>query len=83
MAKAVALYYKSLGTVPTLSRKGNILGRLYYLTMTVTLYHMHILYIYITHNINCHDRTFICFTKTLEFIIKLAWALFALITTKS
>jgi hypothetical protein len=51
--------------------------------MTVTLYHMHILYIYTTHNINCHDRTVIRFAKTLEFIIKLAWVLFVLIITKS
>ena len=51
--------------------------------MTVTLYHMHILYIYITYNINCHDETIICFAKTLEFIIKLVCTLFVLRITKS
>ena len=44
--------------------------------MTVTLYHTHLLYIYITHNIKCHDGIVICFAITLEFIIKLACALF-------
>jgi hypothetical protein len=33
--------------------------------MTVILYHMHILYIYITHNINCHDEIVIFLAKTL------------------
>jgi hypothetical protein len=51
--------------------------------MTVSLYRMHILYIYITHNINYHDGIVICFTKTLEFITKLVWILFVLKITKS
>jgi hypothetical protein len=51
--------------------------------MIVTLYYMHILYIYITLNINCHDKTVICFTRILDFITKLALTLFVLITTKS
>ena len=45
------------------TEKGNISGRPYYRIMTVALYHMDILYINITHNINCHDGTVIYFTK--------------------
>ena len=78
-----ALYYRLLGTTPNLLKGGNILGRPYCWTMTVTLYHMHILYIYITPKTNCHDGIVIGFTKTLEFISELAWALFVLIITKS
>jgi hypothetical protein len=62
------------------AKMGNISGRP---TITIILYHMHILYIYITHNINCHDGTVICFAKTLEYIVKLAWALFVLKIAKS
>jgi hypothetical protein len=51
--------------------------------MTIILYYMHILYIYITSKTNCHGGTVICFIKILEFITKLAWALFVLTTTKS
>jgi hypothetical protein len=43
---------------------------------------MYILYIYITHNLNCHDGTVIFFIKISEFIIKLACTLFALKITK-
>ena len=50
--------------------------------MTTTLYHMHILYIYITPMKNCHDGTIAYFIK-LDFITKLAWALYALTFTKS
>ena len=67
----------------TLLRRGNISIGPYYWTMFLTLFHMHILYIYITLNIICHDKIVIYFTKTLEFITKLAWALFVLITTTS
>jgi hypothetical protein len=56
---------------------------LHYIGLLVTLYHMHKLYIYITHNINCPDGTAIYFTKTLEFITKLAYVLFVLRITKS
>ena len=85
MAEALALYYKSHGTAPTLLRRGNISGRPHCWTMTITLYHMYILYIYIyiTHTINCLDGTVIYFTKTSEFITKLAWSLFVLRITKS
>ena len=71
------------GIALTLLRRGNISSRPYCWTMFLTLFHMHMLYIYITLNINCHDKIVICFAKTLEFITKLAWALFLLITTTS
>ena len=59
-----------LETALTLLRKCNILSKLYCWTMIVT--------IYITSIINCHDGIVIYFTKTLEFIYKLAWVLFVL-----
>ena len=53
MAGALALYYRSLGTMSTLLRMSNISSRPYCWTMTVTLYHMHILHIYLYH---LHDK---------------------------
>jgi hypothetical protein len=52
MAVASTLYYRSLGTVLTLLRMGNISGRPYCLTITITHDYKHI--IYITSLINCH-----------------------------
>jgi hypothetical protein len=50
--------------------------------MNVTLYHMHIFYIYITPIENCHDGTVAYFIK-LEFITKMTGVIYALTFTKS
>jgi hypothetical protein len=81
MPGAPTLYYKSIEIASILLRRGNISSRPYCCTMIVTLHRMHILYMYIILKINCHDGTILCFTKTLELITKLAWALFVLIIT--
>ena len=54
MAGVPALYYMSLRKALTLLRRGNISGRPYCWTMTVTLYMICIYYIYITCMINYH-----------------------------
>jgi hypothetical protein len=70
MIGAPALYYRSLGTALILLKMGNIPGRPYGLTITVTIYHMYISYIYIMHMENCYNGIVAYFIK-LEFITKL------------
>jgi hypothetical protein len=54
MVEALVLYYRSLETTSTLLRRGNISGRPYCRTITVTHDYKHILYyIYYLHD-NCH-----------------------------
>ena len=64
------LYYRSLKTVSTLLRRGNISGRPYYWTITIALNQKHVLYIYITPMKNYHNGIIAYFIK-LEFITKL------------
>jgi hypothetical protein len=49
MVVAPTLYYRSLRTVLTLLRMGNISSRPYCLTITITHNYKHIIYIYIYH----------------------------------